>query len=301
MKKFVIITDSCADLNKELRTKYDIEYTSMRILYDGKDIPANLDWEIIPAKEFYEAMEKGTIFKTSQINAEQYRDCFVEKIKQGYDVLSISCSSALSASYYVSTRVRDELKEEYPDAKVYCVDSRNSSLGLGIMCITASLMREEGKLIEEVAQYLEEHKQEMNQIATVEDLNYLKRAGRVTAASAVFGSILKIKPIIISDTLGQNVAFKKVRGRFTSIKTIIEMCAENYTNKENLFIGITHANVLEDALEIKKMLLETIPEANKATIIIDYIGPIVGASVGPGTVAVYFYGKEVTFCSKENE
>lgn len=299
MRKIVIITDSCADLNKELRTKYDIEYTPMRVLYDTNDIPASLDWEIIPAPDFYEAMKKGTIFKTSQINVEQYLDVFEEELKKGNDILSISCSSALSASYYGSVRAKEELIEKYPDAKIYCIDSRNSSLGLGIMCITASLMRKEGKNIDEIAKYIETHKQEMNQIATVEDLNYLKRAGRVTAASAVFGSILKIKPIIISDTLGQNVAIKKVRGRLTSIKTIVEMCKENYTNSNNLFIGITHAACLEDALEIKQMLLDIIPEAKNAEFIIDYIGPIVGASVGPGTVSVYFYGKEVTFCSEE--
>lgn len=299
MRKIVIITDSCADLNKELRTKYDIEYTPMRVLYDTNDIPASLDWEIISAPDFYEAMKKGTIFKTSQINAEQYLDVFEEELKKGNDILSISCSSALSASYYGSVRAKEELIEKYPDAKICCIDSRNSSLGLGIMCITASLMRQEGKSIDEIVKYIEAHKQEMNQIATVEDLNYLKRAGRVTAASAVFGSILKIKPIIISDTLGQNVAIKKVRGRLTSIKTIVEMCKENYTNTNNLFIGITHAACLEDALEIKQMLLDTIPETKKAEFIIDYIGPIVGASVGPGTVSVYFYGKEVTFCSEE--
>lgn len=299
MRKIVIITDSCADLNKELRTKYDIEYTPMRVLYDTNDIPASLDWEIISAPDFYEAMKKGTIFKTSQINAEQYLDVFEEELKKGNDILSISCSSALSASYYGSVRAKEELIEKYPDAKICCIDSRNSSLGLGIMCITASLMRQEGKSIDEIVKYIETHKQEMNQIATVEDLNYLKRAGRVTAASAVFGSILKIKPIIISDTLGQNVAIKKVRGRLTSIKTIVEMCKENYTNTNNLFIGITHAACLEDALEIKQMLLDTIPETKKAEFIIDYIGPIVGASVGPGTVSVYFYGKEVTFCSEE--
>lgn len=299
MKKFVIITDSCADLNKELRTKYDIEYIPMRIIYGTNDIPASLDWEAIPAKDFYNQMREGTIFKTSQINAEQYVDVFEDQINKGYDILSISCSSALSASYNSSVKVKNELLSKYPESKIYCIDSRNSSFGLGIMCIIASQMRSEGKTIEEVAEYIEIHKQELNQIATVEDLNYLKRAGRVTAASAVFGSILKIKPIIISDTLGQNVAIKKVRGRSTSFKAIVEMCAENYTNKENQFIGISHADCLEDALEIKKMLIEAIPEVANVDFIIDYIGPIVGASVGPGTVCVYFYGKEVTFCSEE--
>ncbi len=299
MKKITIITDSCSDLNNELRNNYDIEYLEMRVLYDGKDMPASLDWEYMPAKEFYDAMRNGTRFKTAQVNMEVYLEKFEEEIKKGNDVLSISCSSALSSSYYGSIRACEELKEKYPDAKIYCVDSRNSSLGLGLMCIDASIMRSEGKTIEEIVEYLEKHKQEVNQVATVEDLNYLKRAGRVTAASAVFGSILKIKPIIISDTLGQNVAIKKVRGRLTSLKTIVEMFVENYTNEDKKMIGISHADCLDDALELKNMIIEAVPAAKDIEFLIEYIGPIVGASVGPGTVSVYFYGKEVTFCSTE--
>lgn len=299
MRKITIITDSCSDLNSEIRRKYNIDYLEMRILFENKDIPASLDWEHIPAKTFYDEMRSGTMFKTSQAIKEQYYDKFEEEIKKGNDVLSISCSSALSSSYYGSIKACEELKEKYPDAKVFCVDSRNSSLGLGLMCIDASMMRENGKTVEEIFEYLEAHKQEVNQIGTVEDLAYLKRAGRVTAASAVFGSLLKIKPLIISDTLGQNVAVKKVRGRAASLKAIVEMVKETYDNPDNKMLGISHADCLAEALELKNMIIEAVPATQKCEFLIDYIGPIVGASVGPGTVIVYYYGKEVTFCSNE--
>ena len=290
MRKFVIITDSCSDLDKATRDKYDIRYIPMRLLYDDRDIPADLDWGIISFEEFYKLMREGVRFKTAQINVQEYLAEFEKIIKEGYDILSISCSSAFSSSYKGSLTARDELKEKHPEAEIICIDSRNACWGLGNLCITASKLREEGREIHEVADYIEANKQRMNQFCTVESLTYLKRAGRVSATSAVFGGLLQVKPIIISDVSGQNSAVEKVKGRKNSFDRIIEMYVDAYEKDPYQRIVIAHADCADDAQTLKKALSEKIPDEE---IEIAKIGPIIGASAGPGTVSIYGFGTEV--------
>ena len=291
MKKYVIVTDSCSDLNREKRDKYNIDYIPMRIIYNGNDIPASLDWELVSYEDFYKLMREGVRVKTAQINAHEYLAVFEKYIKDGFDILSISISTALSSSYKGSLIARDELKEKYPESEIICIDSRNSCWGLGNLCITAAKLRDEGKSIQEVAEYIEANKQRMHQVCTVESLTYLKRAGRVSATSAVFGGLLQVKPIIISDVNGQNSAIEKVKGRKNSFDRIVEMYVEAYEKDPYQRIVIAHADCLEDAKTLKNALSAKLPDEE---IEIEKIGPIIGASAGPGTVAIYGYGKEVT-------
>ena len=293
MKKFVIITDSCSDLEKELREAYDIDYVPMHFSFNGRDVVASLDWEEIPAPDFYNIMRGGTRIITSQVNAETFRDKFTKYLEEGYDVLYIGCSSALSNSVKASYLVRDELLAKYPDSKIICIDSLISCYGLGILCMIASELRKEGKSIDEVSDYIMAHRLEVNQEATVESLKYLKQAGRVSATSAFFGGILSIKPIIISDAIGQNFAIEKVKGRKVSFSRLVERMKEEFKPHERQKVYIGHADCLEDANELKRMVLEAFPN-EKLDIHVGYIGPIVGASVGPGTLGLYFLGKEVT-------
>ena len=300
MKKYVIVTDSCSDLSKEMREKYNVEYIPMHFSYDGNDMPADLDWKGISVKDFYDLMRNGKRVITSQINATTYRQVFEQYVKDGYDVLSISCSSALSASVKASCIARDELCKEYPDAKIVCVDSLNACAGLGMLCIRASELRAEGKTIEEVAAWVEENKKYVNQEATVEKLSYLKQAGRVSAASAFFGGLLNVKPIIISDAIGQNVAVEKVKGRGVALHRVVERIAEEYDPTMYPFITILHADCGEDALKIKEDLIATMGIAEEY-IRMGYIGPVIGATVGPGTIGVYCLGKEVTYSAADKE
>lgn len=293
MKKFVIVTDSCSDLDKETRDKYEIDYIAMRLLYEGKDIPASLDWEEISFEEFYKKQREGVRFKTAQINTDVYEAEFEKYIAQGLDVLSISCSSALSNSYHCSIMARDSLKNKYPDAEIICIDSRNACSGLGSLCVTASKLRAEGKTVAETAEYIENNKQRMNQFCTVESLSYLKRAGRVSATSAVFGGLLQIKPIIISDTKGQNAAIEKVKGRKNSFERLVQMFAEAYESDPYQRVVVVHADCYDEVLVLKKMVEEKLADKS-VEVEIHKIGPIIGATTGPGTVAVYCFGKEVT-------
>ena len=297
MKKFVIITDSCSDLEKELRQKYDIDYIPMRMIHNGNDYPADLDWKDIPVKRFYDLMREGNRITTAQITVHVYREVFEKYIKEGYDVLSISCSSALSASVLASMTARDELLKIYTESKIICIDSLNACYGLGILCITASELRAEGKTIEETAQWLEENKLKMNQECTPEKLSYLKQAGRVSAASAFFGGLLNIKPIIISDAKGQNFAIEKVKGRAASIERLVQRFSEEFEEDfpyQKIFVG--HGDSLLSAEELKTAVSKVVFEktGKLSEIHTGYIGPIVGASCGPGTIVVYFFGKEVT-------
>lgn len=294
MKKYVIVTDSCSDLAKDLREKYEIDYLQMHLLYDDKDVPADVDWGTIGFKPFYQMMRDGVRFKTSQVNASEYETAFEKYIADGFDILSISCSGMLSSSYKCSLAARDEVLKKHPDAKIFCVDSCNSCGGLNVICTTASLMRKEGKTIEEVANYLEAHKNEVNQLCTVDSLTYLKRAGRVSVMSSVFGGLLQIKPILISDVKGRNVANEKVKGRKNSLMRLGDLFAEGYNkNAEYQRVIIMHADCEDDVEFLKNYITEKTELAHPVEI--GRIGPIIGASAGPGTIAIYFYGKEVTF------
>jgi len=294
MRKFVILTDPSCDLDKNLREKYDIEYLPMHLIIDGKDYDADLDWQNISVKEFYDLMRAGKRVMTAQISKLEYVTRFEEYVKQGFDVLSVTCSSALTASVKASQLARDEVMAKYPECKIICVDSLLSCAGLGIMCIKASLMRAEGKTIEEAAEWIETNKLKINQEATVEKLSYLKQAGRVSAAAAFFGGLLSVKPIIISDVNGNNASIEKVKGRKASLERLAERVKDEYQPTEFKSIFLLHGDCENDALELKEIIKAKVGVTDD-DIIMGYIGPIIGASCGPGVIGVYFYGKEVTF------
>ena len=249
MKKFVIVSDSCCDLNEELRKKYDIEYIPMGIAYNGKSTIADLDWKEISVKDYYQMMKDDIRVTTFQITKEQYLSRFEEYLKNGYDILSISCSSALSASVHASYKARDELLAKYPESKIICIDSLISCYGLGLLCIIASNMRSEGKQIEEVAKFIEENKLKSNQFGTVADLKYIKRAGRITATKALFGTLFNVKPIIISDIKGQNVSVEKSKGRKNVISRMAELTKE-YTDKMSSAMASAKRGYVDDIIVI---------------------------------------------------
>ena len=298
MKKYVIVTDTCSDLSKEQRERYSIEYVPMHYTYDDKDVIADLNWEHNTPREFYDIMRSGKRIITSQVNTTQYIEAFEGYINEGYDILSISCSSALSASVNASYAAREELVSKYPEAKIICIDALNSCAGLAILCIKAAMLRDEGKSIDEVAAWVEDNRKYIHQEASVDKLVYLKRAGRVSAASAFFGGLLNIKPMIISDAKGRHVAVEKVKGRAVSMNRLVERFSADYIPSDMPII-VSHADAPEEAEALKKMVIAALPEGCKTEVLTGYIGPIVGASVGPATLGIFYHGKEVTYCAEE--
>lgn len=295
MREFVIFADSTCDLDKATREQYNIEYVAMNYSVDGEEYVASLDWESHSAKEFYDLMRGGKRVFTTQVPQNVLYDAFKATLESGRDVLYISCSSALSASVKTAEVVASELRPLYPDAKIFCVDSLISSLGQGHLVIEAAKKRDEGMSLSDIAEYIEGIRLRVNQCGTVESMEYLRRAGRIKASKAFFGNLFGVKPLIISDVKGQNYAYKKVKGSSNARAAIAaDMLAAADGNFDTLYIS--HADCEEEALRFRDEILKVAPFKN---VKMGYIGPIVGASVGPGTVIAYCYGKEVTIEGNE--
>ena len=295
MKDFVILTDSVSDLDKATREKYNIDYVAMNYIVDDVEYVASLDWESHSSREFYDLMRNGKRVFTTQVPQNVYYDKFESLIKEGKGVVYISCSSALSSSINTARVVTGELLEKYPEAEIYCVDSLISSLGQGSLAIMASNLRAEGKSAKETAQHIEDVRLNVNQAGTAETLEYMRRAGRVKASKAFFGNLFGVKPIIISDIKGQNFAYKKAKGMSNALKAIAEDIKDAADgNYDSLYI--THADCIELAEALRDAILAVAPFKN---VQIGIIGPIVGATVGPGTIIAFCYGKTVTIEGNE--
>ena len=290
MKDFVILTDSTSDMNAQLRQEFGVEYVPMNYIVDGVEYKASLDWESHDPKQYYDLMRNGCRVFTTQIPRDVYEKAFRDALADGKDVVYISCSSALSASINVARLVAQEIIAENPDAGIYCIDSLISSLGQGYLAMEASRKRAEGLSAADTAAYIESIKLCVNQCGTVASLEYLRRAGRVKASKAFFGNLFGVKPLIISDIKGQNYAYKKAKGAANARIAIAEHIADAADGVyDELFL--THADCQEDIELLKEEILKIAP-FKKVTVSI--IGPIVGASVGPGTVIAFCRGKEVT-------
>lgn len=296
MSKTVIFGDSTCDLGKDLREKYDIQYVHMNYVVDDKEYPASLDWDAQTAKAFYDLMRNGKRVRTTQVARDTYETEFSKCLEAGCDVIYIGCSSALSGSVNLAKLVQKELAPKYPDNQLFCIDALNSSLGQGHMLIRAAQLRSEGKSAQEIADYIEANKLKVNQYATVETLEYLRRAGRVKASKAFFGNLFGVKPIILSDRIGQNFAFKKAKGTLNARREVAAQIAAAVVNPEEQTLYISHADVLEGAEFIRDEVLKL---AKFRDVYINHMAPIVGASVGPGTINAYCVGNEVTILGDE--
>lgn len=289
MKDYIILTDSTSDLTLQLRQEYGIEYVPMQYIIDGVDYKASLDWESHDPKAYYDLMRGGCRVYTSQILKDTCHKVFADAVAAGKEVVYIGCSSALSASINVARLVAQEIMQENPQAGIYCIDSLISSLGQGYLAMEASRKRAAGLSANETAKYIESIKLCVNQCGTVASLEYLRRAGRVKASKAFFGNLFGVKPLIISDRNGQNYAYKKAKGATNARIAIAEHIRDAANGVyEELFL--THADCLEDVELLKEEILKIAP-FKKVTV--STIGPIVGASVGPGTVIAFCYGTEV--------
>lgn len=296
MNGFALVTDSTCDLDKELREKYDIDYVKMNYVIGEKEYPASLDWESHSAKEYYDLMRNGTRIRTTQVSRESFTECFKKYLHEGRDVVYISCSSALSGSVNLANVISKELCGEYPENRIYCVDSLCSSFGQAMMVFHAAELRAKGKSAAEAAEAIADMRLKINQAGTVESLEYLRRAGRIKASKAFFGNIFGVKPIIISDIIGQNYAVKKVKGIRNALAEIAAMMKEAVEPDGEECLFISHADAPETAAALREEILKSVPFKK---VHIGCIGPIVGASVGPGTIIAFCYGKEVTIEGRE--
>lgn len=292
MSKLAIFIDSTGDLDTELRKKYDIDYCVMGLSFKGKEIKASLDWDQgYDPHALYDVMRQGERIFTSQVTRQEYEQKFTAALEEGKDVLYIACASGLSKSVDLARIVAKDLLEKFPDRKISIVDSLICGYAQGDMAIRSRTMFEEGKSLEEITEWLEANKLRFNQWAAIDNLNYLKRAGRVKASAAFFGNLFGVKPIVISDIKGNNFAIKKIKGRKQSLITIVEDAIASSEDIENQVIYIAHSDDLEGAEFCKAELLK---RAKPKDVHIGILGPIIGGSTGPGTISIYCFGKEVT-------
>ena len=288
MRKIKIVTDSCSDLKKSIRDKYGIDYLQMFTVSDSKETPASLDWEYYSPKDLYDTIRDGNRVTTTQVPAVNFENGFKKMLDEGFDIVYIACSSKLSGSVNTGRKVAEEMLKDYPDAKIRCVDSLNACGGEGLVAVKGALLRDEGLSVDEIADKLDELRNNVNQFVTVHSLNALKAAGRVKASSAFFGNLLGVKPILVSDKNGDNVALKKVKGRLNSLEEIVNLTVDGIIPEDNEFIYVVHSDCEDEAQEVVNLLNEKLPNVK---VELGYIGPIIGASIGADAIGIFSWGK----------
>lgn len=292
MRQVQIITDSCADLGKKLREQYAIDYARMKTIQDGQEQWASLDFEYYTPRELYDTMRAGNRVLTAQVPTEEFERIFRKYLDEDKDIVYIGCSLKQSGSVNTGSVVAKKLLEYSPDAHIYCIDSLNASMGEGMLAIRAAEYRDAGMDAQQITQCVTAERNLVNEYCTVHSLDALKRAGRVKASAAFFGNLFGVKPIIISDKSGYQTPIKKVKGRQNSLQEIVRLLKDSIVEPEQQRIYIAHADCAEEGEQLRQMVQKEIPCRE---IHVGYIGPIIGASVGPDAIAVFGFGKEVTF------
>ena len=287
-----IYTDSCSDLGADIRAEYDIEYIRCATVRNGVETPADLDWPTYTPKELYDIMRAGERITTTQIMRDETEQRFTAEAEAGNTVIYIGCALPLSNSVNTAGVIARDLAAKYPDSKIYTINSTNSCLGEGMLTVYAAQLRNEGKSAEEIVAAVEEKKYEVNQFATVESLDMLKKAGRVKGSAAFFGNLLGVKPIIISDKNGQNVPIKKVKGRKTSLDELVNLTKEAVIDPASQTVFIAHADCAENAAYLREKLMS---EIGFKDAYVNFIGPIIGSSIGPGAICAFCFGKKMEF------
>ncbi len=296
MRTVQIVTDSCSDLNGELLARYGIVYAQMRTVYQGKETPATLTWDAYSPKELYDLMRGGERVTTTQVPAGEFKKVFSQLLEQGKDIVYIACSTKQSGSVNTAAVVAKELLVSYPDAEIYCIDSLNACMGEGILAIEAAKLQAKGMSAREINDAILPLRKRVNQYITVHSLDALHRAGRVKASAAFFGNLMGVKPILISDANGAQTPIKKVKGRRNSITEIVNLMKEAIEDPEEQTVYIVHADCSqEEVRELTELVKANIPCKE---IISTYIGPIVGASIGPDAIGLYAFGKQVTYTAQ---
>lgn len=286
MNDYKIITDFASDLPAELAAAWDIEVIPMEVFIEGEE--PHLGGEI-DITEFYQKLREKKSAKTSAVNIEAFTKTFEAHLDKGEDIIYVSLSSGLSGTYSASSIAAGELAERFPERKIYLVDSRSGSIGEGLIAYLIAQKKAEGASIDDVFAYAQDTVAHLNSWFTVDDLFFLKRGGRLSAATAIVGSLFMIKPILAASKEGRLVACGKARGRRGAIEELaksVERLAQDPTQN---IIAISHSDCLKDAIELEMMLRA---KWDVKDVIIADIGPVMGAHCGPGTLAVFFVGAE---------
>ena len=288
MRDYIIVTDATSDIPNEMANELNVKVVPMSFSLGEKNYNHYPDYRELDIKTFYDKQRAGQTSLTTQINVAVYLDFFEEIIKSDKDVLYISFSSALSSTYQSSVLATKELNEKYPDFKIITIDSKAATLGETLLVKLAAQKKSEGMNIEDLSKWVADNHLKVCHYFTVDDLNHLKRGGRMTAMTAFIGTALDIKPILHVNDEGKLIPLDKVRGRKKALKVLFNYLAELSENLEEQTVFIGHGDCIEDARNLESL----IKEAYKVKeVIIHPIGPIIGSHTGPGAITLFFLGK----------
>ncbi|WP_353106916.1 DegV family protein [Acetoanaerobium noterae] len=288
MRDYIIVTDATSDIPNEMANELNVKVVPMSFSLGEKNYNHYPDYRELDIKTFYDKQRAGQTSLTTQINVAVYLDFFEEIIKSDKDVLYISFSSALSSTYQSSVLAAKELNEKYPDFKIITIDSKAATLGETLLVKLAAQKKSDGMNIEDLSKWVAENHLKVCHYFTVDDLNHLKRGGRMTAMTAFIGTALDIKPILHVNDEGKLIPLDKVRGRKKALKVLFNYLAELSENLEEQTVFIGHGDCIEDARYLESL----IKEAYKVKeVIIHPIGPIIGSHTGPGAITLFFLGK----------
>ena len=280
------MTDSSADLVPEIIDIPNLYFLQLDVIVEGEEAKANCDVDI---KDFYAKLRQKKNATTNAVNIEKFIEEMDKHLACGKDILYLGFSSGLSGTYNAGFVAAKELGDKYPERKIYTVDTLAASLGEGLLVYLAAKKMESGAAIEEVRDFVEENKLHMAHWFTVDDLFFLKRGGRVSAATAVVGSMLSIKPVMHMDNAGKLIKVTTARGRKASIDAFFAKMKETAIEPENQVVFISHGDALEDAEYLADRIKN---ELGVKDVKISYVGPVIGAHSGPGTLALFFLATE---------
>lgn len=281
-----IVTDSAIDMpNSWIDAQENFRVLNLSYLMDGQSFVSDGTDESI--KAIYDAMRGGKMLKTSQVTPEMWEECFRKLLADGHDVLTIAFSSGLSGTCSAAFTAAEDVRADYPDSKLIVIDSMQASAGEGLMVHYALLNRQQGMSIEENAAWLERNVQNFIAWFTVDDLMHLHRGGRVSAASAIVGSLVRIKPIMRVDEEGKLAVYEKAAGRKRSIRILAENIIADIVNPEEQMIHISHGDCFDEAKALAEMIKAALPMVD---VRISYVGSVIGAHTGPGVIAIFCMG-----------
>ena len=287
MRDYILMTDSCCDMTAQMAEELDLTVLPLSLEMGGATYRNYLDGREIGFSDFYRRALAGELATTSAISVGDFEAAMRPVLESGKDILCLCFSSALSTTYQSAVIAAQEMQEVYPEGKVYVVDTLCASLGQGLLVYLCAQHKQAGKSLEELRDYAEATKGSVCHWFTVDDLNHLKRGGRISAATALFGSMLSIKPVLHVDDGGHLVAVSKSRGRRASLTALVDRMEQTAIEPAKQTVFISHGDCLEDAQFVageirRRMGVEDIR--------INYIGPVIGNHAGPGTVALFFVG-----------
>ena len=287
MRDYLLMTDSCCDMDPKLAEELELTVLPLTLDMGGQSFRNYLDGRELDFKEFYRRVRGGELATTSAISVGDFEAAMRPVLESGKDILCLSFSSALSTTYQSAVIAAQEMAEAVPEGKVYVVDTLCASLGQGLLVYLCAQQKKAGKSLEELRDYAEATKGSVCHWFTVDDLNHLKRGGRINAATALFGSMLSIKPVLHVDDGGYLVAVSKARGRKASLTALVDRMEQTAIDPKSQTVFISHGDCLEEAEfvagEIRRRL-------GVEDIRINYIGPVIGNHAGPGTMALFFLG-----------